>query len=44
MQGFSHREPGQLQTGLNPLWKMVREESLSSRPPRFYVRMGKGAA
>ncbi|MCY7560402.1 MAG: hypothetical protein E7L01_01285 [Paenibacillus macerans] len=32
---FSYREPGKLQTGLNPLWKMVREEPFSSRRPRF---------
>ncbi|GAA0135701.1 hypothetical protein YSY43_25410 [Paenibacillus sp. YSY-4.3] len=44
-EGFSDREPGELQTGLNQLWKMVREELLSSRLGGGITSViGKGAA
>ncbi|WP_339157333.1 hypothetical protein MKX50_15675 [Paenibacillus sp. FSL W8-0186] len=44
-EGFSDREPGELQTGLNRLWKMVREELLSSRLGGGITPViGKGAA
>ncbi|MGG4552991.1 hypothetical protein [Paenibacillus humicus] len=35
---FCDREPGELQTGLNRLWKMVREELLSSRLGGIFPR------
>ncbi|WP_055107660.1 hypothetical protein [Paenibacillus ihumii] len=45
-EGFCDREPGELQTGLNRLWKMVREELLSSLKRRgdLLAAGGKGAA